>query len=156
MLTVQGTPSLRLLPRWPLPASVSSVSPQRKVGPSAASPFQYNQPAFYYNPMPSPQSFVTESSFKPPTGPSQTGRHYMRNSIGHVNGILPTPDPTICSVISDEDVALQLMRLGDASNYSTHGRTSTSTLDDALSGKADASSGDETEDGSDCVDGPGT
>jgi hypothetical protein len=138
-----------------LPASVSSVSPQRKVGPSVASPFQYNQHTFYYNPVPSPQSFGTESSFKPPAGPSQTSRHYMRNSIGHVNGILPTPDPTICSVISDEDVALQLMRLGDASNYSTHGRTSTSTLDDALSGKADASSDDETEDGSD-VDGPGT
>jgi hypothetical protein len=138
-----------------LPASVSSVSPQRKVGPSAASPFQYNQHTFYYNPVPSPQSFGTESSFKPPAGPSQTSRHYMRNSIGHMNGILPTPDPTICSVISDEDVALQLMRLGDASNYSTHGRTSTSTLDDALSGKADVSSGDETEDVSD-VDGPGT
>jgi hypothetical protein len=138
-----------------MPPSVSSVSPQRKIAPSAASPFQYNQHTFYYNPVPSPQSLGTDTSFKPPTGPSQANRHYMRNSIGHMNGILPTPDPTICSVISDEDVALQLMRLGDASNYSTHGRTSTSTLDDALSGKADASSGDETEDGSD-VDGPGT
>lgn len=54
-------------------------------------------------------------------------------------GILPTPDPTIASCISDEDVALQLMRLGDASNIS-HGRTSASTLDDAFSGKADAAS----------------
>ena len=44
------------------------------------------------------------------------------------------------SVISDEDVALQLMRLGDVSNFSSHGRTSTSTLDDAFSGKADAAS----------------
>lgn len=42
------------------------------------------------------------------------------------------------------------MRLGDASNISTHGRTSTSTLDDALSGKADAaSSSEESDDGSD-------
>lgn len=48
-------------------------------------------------------------------------------------------------MISDEDVALQLMRLGDMSNFS-HGRTSTSTLDDALSGKAEAaSSGEESE-----------
>jgi hypothetical protein len=59
---------------------------------------------------------------------------------------LPTPEPTNASVISDEDVALQLMRLGDASNFS-HGRTSTSTMDDALSGKADAASsaGDESD-----------
>ena len=54
-------------------------------------------------------------------------------------GILPTPDPTVASCISDEDVALQLMRLGDASNIS-HGRTSASTLDDALSGRADVAS----------------
>lgn len=62
-----------------------------------------------------------------------------RNSGG---GILPTPDPTIGSVISDEDVALQLMRLGDPMAFS-HGRTSTSTVDDALSGKAEAASSDE-------------
>jgi len=55
------------------------------------------------------------------------------------SGILPTPDPTIASCISDEDVALQLMRLGDASNIS-HGRTSASTFDDAFSGRADAAS----------------
>ncbi|KAL8735920.1 MAG: hypothetical protein Q9166_000482 [cf. Caloplaca sp. 2 TL-2023] len=54
-------------------------------------------------------------------------------------GILPTPDPTVASCISDEDVALQLMRLGDASNIS-HGRTSASTLDDALSGRAEIAS----------------
>ena len=45
------------------------------------------------------------------------------------------------------------MALGDPSNFSTHGRTSTSTADDALSGKAElASSVDETVDGSD-IDG---
>ena len=54
-------------------------------------------------------------------------------------GVLPTPDPTVASCISDEDVALQLMRLGDASNIS-HGRTSASTLDDRLSGRADVAS----------------
>lgn len=66
-----------------------------------------------------------------------------RQSTG---GILPTPEPTVGSVISDEDVALQLMRLGDMSNFSSHGRTSTSTLDDALSGKAEAASSDEESD----------
>ncbi len=71
-----------------------------------------------------------------------------RNSIS-IPGVLPTPDPTIGgSVISDEDVALQLMRLGDASNYSAQGRTSTSTLnEDAYSGKAEiaSSAGDSVE-----------
>lgn len=57
-------------------------------------------------------------------------------------GVLATPDPTVGSVISDEDVALQLMRLGDPTAFS-HGRTSTSTVDDALSGKAEAASSDE-------------
>ena len=64
---------------------------------------------------------------------------------------MPTPDPTVGSVISDEDVALQLMRLGDASNFS-HGRTSTSTVDDALSGKAEAPSSDEDDEDEDDVE----
>lgn len=55
------------------------------------------------------------------------------------NGILPTPDPTVASCISDEDVARTLIALGDASNYS-HGRTSNSTLDETFSGAADAAS----------------
>lgn len=63
-------------------------------------------------------------------------------------GILPTPDPTIASCISDEDVALQLMRLGDASNLS-HGRTSASTLDDALSSRANVPSSATSESGDD-------
>lgn len=42
---------------------------------------------------------------------------------------------------------MQLIRLGDASNFS-HGRTSTSTVDDAFSGVADASSTGATSDGS--------
>ena len=74
--------------------------------------------------------------------------HRMRDSSGGYGnsasrasapGVLPTPDPTIASCISDEDVAMQLIRLGDASNFS-HGRTSASTLDDAFSGAADANS----------------
>ena len=74
---------------------------------------------------PSVQSFVSSSSLRGGAGGS---------------GILPTPDPTIASCISDEDVARQLIALGDASNFSSHGRTSTSTLDDALSGAADVAS----------------
>lgn len=73
---------------------------------------------------------------------SDTRRH--RNSIGYPSngaGILPTPDPTIGSCVSEEDkdVAIQLMRLGEMSNIS-HGRTSASTLDDTFSGKADVAS----------------
>lgn len=55
------------------------------------------------------------------------------------HGVLPTPDPTVASCISDEDVARTLIALGDASNYS-HGRTSNSTMDDTFSGAADAAS----------------
>lgn len=70
-------------------------------------------------------------------------------------GILPTPDPTIASCISDEDVALQLMRLGDASNFS-HGRTSASTLDETLSGRADVASSatSDSDEGSDQTEQP--
>lgn len=55
--------------------------------------------------------------------------------------VLPTPDPTVGSCMSEEDkdVALQLMRLGEMVNIS-HGRTSASTLDDTFSGRADAAS----------------
>lgn len=145
-------------------ASTSSISPQRRAGPPNASPYgNANQHTFSYNQaMPSPQSYNNgfgyaqppfpgnpyQSGFPPqprqlrggrPSGGSYTSN---RNSMG---GILPTPDPTIGSVISDEDVALQLMRLGDPLAFS-HGRTSTSTVDDALSGKAEAASSDEEED----------
>jgi len=73
---------------------------------------------------------------------SDSRRH--RGSIGYPNngsGVLPTPDPTIGSCMSEEDkdVAIQLMRLGDMSNIS-HGRTSASTLDDTFSGKAEVAS----------------
>lgn len=67
----------------------------------------------------------------------------QRTSMGYPNGngILPTPDPTVGSCMSEEDkdVAIQLMRLGEMSNIS-HGRTSASTLDDTFSGKADVDS----------------
>lgn len=76
---------------------------------------------------------------------------YSSNGIGISSGmgILPTPDPTVGSCVSEEDkdVAIQLMRLGEMSNIS-HGRTSASTLDDTFSGRADvASSTGATSDG---------
>lgn len=140
-------------------ASISSISPQRRSGPNMASPYAYsNQQTFsYQQPLPSPQSYGNGSGFMQPPFPTNPYHNGMaqhsrqlrggRASYSHRNssGILPTPDPTIGSVISDEDVALQLMRLGDPTAFS-HGRTSTSTLDDALSGKAEAASSDEDED----------
>lgn len=121
-------------------------------------PRQYN----IQQPLPSPQSYghqepgygshaTANTMYATPVVPEH-GHHLrdrngaqfsrqMGNPTGRVNGpgVLPTPDPTIASCISDEDVAMQLIRLGDASNFS-HGRTSASTLDDAFSGVADAAS----------------
>lgn len=93
--------------------------------------------------MQSPQSFGNGHSHSNMyTTPGSDSRR-TRGSAGYGNGsgILPTPDPTVGSCMSEEDkdVAIQLMRLGDMSNIS-HGRTSASTLDDTFSGRADAAS----------------
>ncbi len=77
---------------------------------------------------------------RPQPSQSSLRRCAGTNAAGHVSGILPTPDPTVASCISDEDVALQLMRLGDTSNISHGTRLSASTMDDGLSGIADAAS----------------
>ena len=69
----------------------------------------------------------------------QTASPYQGRVGSNGQGILPTPDPTVASCISDEDVARTLIALGDASNYS-HGRTSNSTMDETFSGVADAAS----------------
>ncbi|KAL8806314.1 MAG: hypothetical protein Q9200_005094 [Gallowayella weberi] len=152
-------------PQVPAANSISSISPQRRcTGQDNASPFakplqrQYSFPQA----LPSPQSYgyseshgiLTKSASYATPLPASHGhrlrerssvpRHSYQGSAGGLSrpqafGILPTPDPTVASCISDEDVALQLMRLGDASNIS-HGRTSTSTLDDALSGRAEIAS----------------
>ena len=110
-------------------------------------------------PMLSPQSYGQSYSqamadstiIRPSTAHAQHGHHLReRGSMQYTtpfagrpgyprNGILPTPDPTVASCISDEDVARTLIALGDASNYS-HGRNSNSTLDDTFSGAADAAS----------------
>jgi hypothetical protein len=153
-------------------ASQSSVSPQRRIsGNMAGSPYSMNnqQTFSYQHPLPSPQSYgqvdssymhglATPYSTSSVSAQGQKSRNRGSGQYGQYrysgsNGILPTPEHThlaSVSVISDEDVARQLMRLGDASNFSTHGRTSTSTLDDAFSGKADAaSSSEDSDDGSD-------
>lgn len=142
--------------------SISSISPQRRAGPPSAisTPYPYsNQQTFMYTqPLPSPQSYGSGFQYMQPssntngynTSYEQQNRHLRGRPSAisypparqHVGGILPTPDPTVGSAISDEDVALQLMRLGDPMTFS-HGRTSTSTVDDAMSGKAEAASSDE-------------
>ena len=152
-------------PQVPISASISSISPQRRNGPPhIASPYTYtNQQTFsYIQPLPSPQSYGNSAqhfqsamhsngisnAFPHPNSRQLRGRP---NGIVYpparqsIPGVLPTPDPTVGSAISDEDVALQLMRLGDPMAFS-HGRTSTSTVDDAFSGKADAASSDEEDD----------
>ncbi|KAL2819133.1 hypothetical protein BJX63DRAFT_28551 [Aspergillus granulosus] len=154
-------------PQVPLTTSTSSISPQRRsvgqegVGSPFARPMHrpYNH---YQQPLPSPQSYghsehiyganpsrngIYATPMVPEHGHRLRDRTNLHSSGQFTNpagrngapGILPTPDPTIASCISDEDVAMQLIRLGDASNFS-HGRTSASTLDDAFSGAAEAPS----------------
>ena len=111
-------------------------SPQgHAYGPTAATPSQTGSP-FTVPPVPNHGHRLRDRS----SGATYSARSSLGSGTwprGH--NVLPTPDPTIASCISDEDVALQLMRLGDVSNFS-HGRTSASTLDDGLSGRADAAS----------------
>ncbi|KAL8906617.1 MAG: hypothetical protein Q9171_006202 [Xanthocarpia ochracea] len=150
----------------PAANSISSTSPQRRsYGQENASPFARPPQRQNINQqtLPSPQSYghseyhhgiVSNNAPYAMLLPASHG-HRLRDrsyaprlsgqgtvpvlSRPQAFGILPTPDPTVASCISDEDVALQLMRLGDASNIS-HGRTSASTLDDALSGRAEIAS----------------
>ncbi|KAK4989111.1 hypothetical protein LTR66_006532 [Elasticomyces elasticus] len=155
-------------PQVPMTASISSVSPVRRVGSGShpgASPYSYTkQHTFVYTqqPLPSPQSYGRSDGQNTQSNTMNNGHAIGAQQHGHqLRGrgaivyppmrqpggvVLPTPDPTVGSVISDEDVALQLMRLGDVSNFS-HGRTSTSTVDDALSGKAEVASDESDDDG---------
>ncbi|KAF2397843.1 hypothetical protein EJ06DRAFT_481536 [Trichodelitschia bisporula] len=130
----------------PMHTSQSSISPQRRVSNNGASPYQppYHQPFAYTPALPSPQSNGQLEQWHMPSGSAYAqgngARHRGSFQYGGPRpGYGPTPDPSI-SVISDEDVAFQLMRLGDASNFSSHGRLSASTVDDALSGKAEVAS----------------
>ncbi|KAF4987703.1 hypothetical protein FDECE_15332, partial [Fusarium decemcellulare] len=136
-------------PQMPAATSNPSVSPARRVEPQRpAMPFvqPHQNPFTNPRPMQSPQGYSNGMSHPSLySTPAPDGRR-NRNSIGYASngsamGILPTPDPTVGSCMSEEDkdVAIQLMRLGDMSNVS-HGRTSASTLDDTFSGRADAAS----------------
>jgi hypothetical protein len=155
-LTLSQELPLFVPPQVPAANSISSISPQRRPaanGDIIASPFSWSNQrnVTYQQPLPSPQSYTgyysnVQTPYNNATFRSRPVPTFQpRSSVGG-GVILPTPEPTNASVISDEDVALQLMRLGDASNFS-HGRTSTSTMDDGLSGKADAASsvGDESD-----------
>jgi hypothetical protein len=147
-------------PQMPAATSNPSVSPARRVEHQRPPvPFAHPGQNPFTNPRPlqSPQSYNgygQQGMFATPVADSR--RH--RGSIGYPNngsGILPTPDPTIGSCVSEEDkdVAIQLMRLGEMSNIS-HGRTSASTLDDTFSGKAEvaSSTGATSDSGSDGED----
>ncbi|KAK2000368.1 hypothetical protein LX36DRAFT_434071 [Colletotrichum falcatum] len=139
-------------PQMPAATSNPSVSPARRAEPQRASlPFVHPGQNPFTNPLPlqSPQSHNSGYGHGGYYATPSSERH-GRNSIGYAgqgsnfnstNGILPTPDPTVGSCMSEEDkdVAIQLMRLGEMSNIS-HGRTSASTLDDTFSGRADAAS----------------
>ncbi|RFU25625.1 hypothetical protein B7463_g10707, partial [Scytalidium lignicola] len=143
-------------PQMPAAASNSSVSPvRRNEYQRAPIPFTHpSQQAFWNAQLQSPHSY--NNGFGQPglySTPAANGRRTRGGAYpsgqeslgstpnGNSSGILPTPDPTVRSCMSEEDkdVALQLMRLGEMSNIS-HGRTSASTLDDTFSGRADAAS----------------
>lgn len=136
-----------------MPAATSnpSVSPARRSDhhhrnsltfiPPGQNPFTHPRP------LQSPQSYSNGAGhagmYATPGADSRRARAPMgyTNGVAAGVGILPTPDPTVGSCMSEEDkdVAIQLMRLGEMSNVS-HGRTSASTLDDTFSGRADATS----------------
>lgn len=166
MRPVPSNPSqalpLYLPPQVPVTASQSSISPQRRsLAQEAPSPFRAPAQKLYgieQIPILTPQSDGQNiNTFEPrldstnnnnsvSTPVPQHGHRLRDRHSGYhgrqgysSNGILPTPDPTVASCISDEDVARTLIALGDASNYS-HGRTSTSTMDETFSGVADAAS----------------
>src|SRR5690349_23538804 len=121
----------------PASTSNSSVSPQRIIENQRASlPFTHPTHHVFAHPqvLHSPQSygngFVQSGMYMTPnnddrrtrggpTYPSSRGSANMTPS-GTGSIILPTPDPTVGSCMSEEDkdVALQLMRLGEMSNNS--------------------------------------
>lgn len=155
LLTTSQELPLFAPPQMPAATSNSSVSPARRLEHQRASfPFTNASHNPFSNPHPlqSPQSYgsalAQPGAYTTPAPHSRRTRggtsypaNGQPNSTPNGDGILPTPDPTVGSCMSEEDkdVALQLMRLGEMSNIS-HGRTSASTLDDTFSGRADAAS----------------
>ncbi|KAI9718445.1 MAG: hypothetical protein M1812_004166 [Candelaria pacifica] len=174
-------------PQVPITTSSSSISPQRRNdNQSGPSPNAYaTQRSFSFShPLQSPQTWASNGhtfGYPPQVGlsypapPGQQHGHRLRNRDdptyslatrehavipnGRASGVLPTPDPTVGgSCISDEDVALQLMRLGNTSNISRSTRNSGSTFDDGFSGAADVASStgatSESGDGTDATEKP--
>ncbi|GJN86023.1 hypothetical protein PLIIFM63780_009600 [Purpureocillium lilacinum] len=139
-------------PQMPAATSNPSVSPARRIEHHRPSmPFVHPGQNPFQNPRPmqSPQNYHSGLAHSNMYATPASHGHRSRNSIGYASngsgvgtgmGVLPTPDPTVGSCMSEEDkdVALQLMRLGESSV--SHGRTSASTLDDTFSGRADAAS----------------
>ena len=135
-----------------MPAATSnpSVSPARRSDHRPSLPYVLpgQNPFSGAGALHSPQHYNTHFGQGGVYATPGSDRRHTRASFGYSNaglvglgmgmGILPTPDPTVSSLSEeDKDVAMQLMRLGEISNY---GRTSTSTQDDTFSGRADAAS----------------
>lgn len=134
-------------PQMPAATSNPSVSPARRSDHRPSLPYVLpgQNPFNGASALQSPQNYHTHfGQGGIYATPVSDGRR-TRASIGYAGvgagmGVLPTPDPTVSSVSEeDKDVAMQLMRLGEMSNFS-YGRTSTSTQDDTFSGRADAAS----------------
>ncbi|RKF71901.1 C6 finger domain protein [Golovinomyces cichoracearum] len=141
--------------QMPAATSNSSISPARRSEHQRPVIYSQSNPQYHFsNPqlLESPRGIQNgnrqTSMFSTPGAENcrMRGDPSNRQSINSTSscnssGIIPTPDPTVGSCMSEEDkdVALQLMRLGEFSNVS-QGRTSASTLDDTFSGKADAAS----------------
>ncbi|RKF54450.1 putative c6 finger domain-containing protein [Erysiphe neolycopersici] len=137
--------------QMPAVTSNSSVSPARRVGHQRLGIYPSNQGSYcnlqaLQSPHCLQNGYGKSYIYSTPgaEGRNTYGEASNRLSINsntpscNSSGIIPTPDPTVGSCVSEEDkdVALQLMRLGELSNIS-QGRTSASTLDDTFSGKAD-------------------
>ena len=119
-------------PQMPAATSNPSVSPARRIEHHRNSlPFIHpgQNPFAQARLAHSPQSYNNAAGHAGMifATPVSDGRH-ARGSIGYPAGvgitpgmgILPTPDPTVGSCMSEEDkdVAIQLMRLGEMSNVS--------------------------------------
>ncbi|KAF2863118.1 hypothetical protein K470DRAFT_211372 [Piedraia hortae CBS 480.64] len=132
-------------PQAPTTMSMSSVSPRGRTHADATSPVApYLVGGHTHHVLPSPHShsdaqrrFHAGPTLPPLNATTTPSQRTVTGTYPHPADVLPTPDPTVRSVISDEDVALQLMRLGDPGGYS-HGRTSTSTIEDEFSGTTEA------------------
>ncbi|KAL7274062.1 hypothetical protein RUND412_003063 [Rhizina undulata] len=116
------------LPLFPPPpalrndgSTASSASPPRAT-PQLVTPYANRSFAF---PQPTTPSYYTNGAAN---GSMQGTSNSYAQSRSYGSGIIPTPAPTIASCISDEDVALQLMRLGEATTAS--GSATSSTLED--------------------------